>query len=125
WKNDEEIEVDWLAGAFMMLRREAFDKVGGFAEEFFMYGEDSEWCMRLKRAGYRIFYCPLGVVYQVGSVSADLALTQKERLRLCHLGGLRAYKLVHGRLLGLVFHLVRVLGVSIRYAVYCVLCAFS
>ena len=60
----------------MMLRRDAFEQVGGFAEEFFMYGEDSEWCMRLKRAGRRIVYCPLGVVYHVGSVSADVPIWQ-------------------------------------------------
>jgi GT2 family glycosyltransferase len=123
WPCDREVEAGWIAGAFMMLRREVFEQTGGFSEDFFMYGEDSEWCMRVRRAGYRIFYNPLGVVYHIGSVSSDLEWTQKERLRLCHLGGLRAYEKLNGRALGLLFHLARLFGVSVRYGVYALLAA--
>jgi GT2 family glycosyltransferase len=118
WQNDREIEVDWLAGAFMMLRREVFEQVGGFSENFFMYGEDSEWCMRIRRAGHRIFYNPLGVVYHIGSVSSDMKWTQKERLNLCHLGGLRAYSNVNGPILGIFYHFARLLGSLVRVLVY-------
>jgi GT2 family glycosyltransferase len=118
WSCDREVEADWIAGAFMMLRREVFEQSGGFSEDFFMYGEDSEWCMRLRRAGYRIFYNPLGVVYHIGSVSSEAEWTQKERLRLCHLGGLRAYEKLNGRALGFLFHLARLFGVSVRCSVY-------
>jgi GT2 family glycosyltransferase len=121
WQSDAEKEVGWLAGAFMMLRREVFEQTGGFAEEFFMYGEDSEWCMRIRRAGGRIMFNPLGIVYHVGSVSSDLEWTWKERLRLCHLGGLRAYARLNGRLPGLLFHLARLVGTSVRGAVYALL----
>jgi GT2 family glycosyltransferase len=125
WKSDREMEVDWLAGAFMMLRREAFEESGGFSEDFFMYGEDSEWGMRLKRAGRRIFYNPLGVVYHIGSVSSDLEWTQRERLRLCHLGGLRAYAKVNGPALGFLYHLARLLGSLVRFSVYAALAALN
>jgi len=123
WSGDREVEADWIAGAFMMLRREVFEQTGGFSEDFFMYGEDSEWCMRLRRAGHRIFYNPLGVVYHIGSVSSDVEWTQKERLRLCHLGGLRAYEKLNGRALGFLFHLARLFGVSVRCGVYALLAA--
>jgi GT2 family glycosyltransferase len=123
WACDREVEADWIAGAFMMLRREVFEQTGGFSEDFFMYGEDSEWCMRLRRAGHRIFYTPLGVTYHIGSVSSDAEWTQKERLRLCHLGGLRAYEKLNGRARGLLFHLARLFGVSVRYGVYALLAA--
>lgn len=125
WPGDSEKEVDWLAGAFMMLRREVFLQTGGFAEEFFMYGEDSEWCMRIRRAGGRIIFNPLGVVYHIGSLSSDLEWTQKERLRLCHLGGLRAYTRLNGRLPGLFFHLARLVGTTVRSTVYTVLTGFT
>lgn len=125
WQSDAEKAVDWLAGAFMMLRREVFLQTGGFAEDFFMYGEDSEWCMRIRRAGGRIMFNPLGVVYHVGSVSSDLEWTQKERLRLCHLGGLRAYTKLNGRLPGLLFHLAKLVGTSVRGAVYALLTRFT
>lgn len=57
--NEDSInEVDSLTGAFMMIRREAVDKVGLLDEEFFMYGEDIDWCYRIKEAGYKVVYYP-------------------------------------------------------------------
>lgn len=123
WKSDTEKEVDWLAGAFMMLRREVFTESGGFSEDFFMYGEDSEWCMRIKRAGKRIFYTPIGNVYHIGGASSEVEWTEKERLRLCHLGGLRAYAKVNGRARGFFYHLAKLVGTSARLAVYSTLAA--
>lgn len=125
WNNDSEREVDWLAGAFMILRRETFEEVGGFSEDFFMYGEDSEWCMRIKRAGRKIFYAPRGVVYHIGSASSDIEWTEKERLRLCHLGGLRAYSKLNGNSLGVIYHLARLVGTSVRFAAYSMLAALK
>lgn len=55
---DEACEVDCLVGAFMLVRREAIDEVGGLDEQFFMYGEDIDWCYRLKQAGWIIYYYP-------------------------------------------------------------------
>ena len=49
-------EVDAISGSFMMMRKEVYDKVGGFDEEFFMYGEDLDLCYRIKSAGYKVFY---------------------------------------------------------------------
>ncbi|MBU6447836.1 glycosyltransferase family 2 protein [Patescibacteria group bacterium] len=55
---DEEGETDSLSGAFMMTRREVVDKVGGWDEDFFMYGEDIEYCYRVKSAGWKVYYYP-------------------------------------------------------------------
>jgi len=55
---DEINEVDSVTGAFMMVRREAFDQVGLLDEDFFMYGEDIDWCYRIKTAGWKIIYFP-------------------------------------------------------------------
>jgi GT2 family glycosyltransferase len=119
WEEDREIEVDWLAGAFMLLRRELFEQSGGFDPRFFMYGEDSEWCMRLVRLGHRILYAPrVGVVYHLGAVSSDLVWTERERLARGHQGGLEAYAMVHGRARAVLFHAAELLGASVRWAVY-------
>lgn len=55
---DEIHEVDCLVGAFMMVRKEAIEEVGLLDENFFMYGEDIDWCYRIKKAGWKIVYYP-------------------------------------------------------------------
>lgn len=49
-------EVDWVQGAFVMLKRKVYEKVGGFDENFHMYGEEVEWQYRIKKAGFKIWY---------------------------------------------------------------------
>ncbi len=53
---NETYEIDALAGAFMLLSREAFDRTGGFDEEYFMYGEDIDLSYRIKQAGLKVYY---------------------------------------------------------------------
>lgn len=119
WEDDREIEVDWLAGAFIMLRRDVFELSGGFDEQFWMYGEDCEWGMRLRRMGVRILYAPrLGVVCHVGAASSDLMWTEYEKLARCHRGGLRAYTAVYGRNRGYLYHAAEFVGAGVRWAVY-------
>jgi GT2 family glycosyltransferase len=55
---DEINEVDALSGSCMLMRKEAYDKTGGFDEQFFMYGEDLDLCYRVQKAGYKVFYVP-------------------------------------------------------------------
>ncbi|AOY75539.1 glycosyltransferase family 2 protein [Clostridium formicaceticum] len=57
--SDQEVnQVDAVTGAFMMVRRGVIDEVGGLDEDFFMYGEDLDWCYRIKKAGWKIIYYP-------------------------------------------------------------------
>ncbi|MEO6838007.1 MAG: glycosyltransferase family 2 protein [Ginsengibacter sp.] len=53
---NENHEVDVLAGAFMMIHKKILDKVGGFDEEFFMYGEDIDLSFRIQKAGFTNWY---------------------------------------------------------------------
>jgi len=57
--DDEVHEVEILSGAFMLMRREALDKVGLLDEDFFMYGEDIDLSWRLIQGGYKNYYFPL------------------------------------------------------------------
>ncbi len=49
-------EVDAISGSFMMLKRDVYEKVGGFDPDFFMYGEDLDLCYRIQKAGYKVYY---------------------------------------------------------------------
>lgn len=53
---NESYEVDAVSGSFMMLSRKAYDKVGGFDTDFFMYGEDLDICYRIQKAGFKVYY---------------------------------------------------------------------
>jgi GT2 family glycosyltransferase len=57
--DDEINDVDCLVGAFMMVRKEVIHKIGLLDEEFFMYGEDIDWCYRIKEAGWKNVYFPV------------------------------------------------------------------
>ena len=66
------IEVDWINGAFLMVKKKAIDRAGMLDEDFFLYAEESEWCGRLKKVGKICLYGDLEVVHLQGMVS-DLA----------------------------------------------------
>lgn len=51
-------DVDVISGAFFLIPRTVIDKVGLLDERFFMYGEDIDWCYRIKESGYRIVFNP-------------------------------------------------------------------
>jgi len=58
-------DIDCISGAFFLLRREVIEQVGLLDKAFFMYGEDIDWCFRIRKAGYRIqFYPHVSVVHQ-------------------------------------------------------------
>ena len=49
-------EVDAISGAFMMIRRRVIEKIGGFDQQFFMYGEDLDICFRAQKSGFKVYY---------------------------------------------------------------------
>lgn len=55
---DEMTEVDAISGSFFCMRRDLYEKLGGFDEDFFMYGEDLDLCFRAKVAGCKNYYTP-------------------------------------------------------------------
>lgn len=55
---NREMEVDSVMGAFMLIRKSLMDKIGPLDENFFMYGEDLDYCWRAKEAGFKVWYYP-------------------------------------------------------------------
>jgi N-acetylglucosaminyl-diphospho-decaprenol L-rhamnosyltransferase len=66
----ESAAVDWVMGAAMLVRREPFDRIGGFDERYFLYWEDADLCRRLRDAGFTTRYVPAARVRHPGGASA-------------------------------------------------------
>jgi hypothetical protein len=66
----EPASVDWLPGAYVIIRRESLARVGYFDERFFLYYEEVDLCRRIKAVGYRVWYWPDIVVVHIGGESS-------------------------------------------------------
>lgn len=53
---NQTYEVDAVSGAFLMMRKEVYKKIGGFDEQFFMYGEDLDLCYRAQKSNFKVYY---------------------------------------------------------------------
>jgi GT2 family glycosyltransferase len=62
--------VDWVSGSCVLVRREAFQEIGGFDERYFLYWEDADLCRRLRHAGWTIRWRPDACVIHVGARSS-------------------------------------------------------
>ncbi len=67
---DDAKEVDYATGCCVLTTREVVEKAGVLDESFFIYGEDADWSMRVRRAGYSIMYEPKAVIWHKVSVSS-------------------------------------------------------
>jgi N-acetylglucosaminyl-diphospho-decaprenol L-rhamnosyltransferase len=61
--------VDWVSGACMLVRRSAFESVGGFDESYWMYWEDADLCRRMGHHGWRVHFEPSAVVHHATGAS--------------------------------------------------------
>ncbi|GAA4313958.1 glycosyltransferase family 2 protein [Compostibacter hankyongensis] len=62
-------EVFWASGAALFVKASLYRELGGLDADFFAHMEEVDLCWRLQRAGYRVLYCPDGIVYHVGGGS--------------------------------------------------------
>ncbi len=80
WDYRSAREVDAVAGCFMLARKEAIDQVGPMCEDYFMYSEDTDWCWRFRRAGWKIMYTPDATIRHLGRCSSSQAATDMHLL---------------------------------------------
>jgi N-acetylglucosaminyl-diphospho-decaprenol L-rhamnosyltransferase len=72
---EQPMEVDSVCGACLLVRRQVVERIGLLDERFFMYGEDLDWCLRSRQAGWTVRYEPSIVVqHQHGAASRQRAL---------------------------------------------------
>jgi GT2 family glycosyltransferase len=93
---DGGIDVDWLVGAALMVRREALAQIGGFDEGYFMYSEELDLCRRIKQAGWRIVYLPAAqIIHYEGKSSEQIIAARHIRFQTSKV---RYFRKFHGPL---------------------------
>jgi len=70
WDGLDARAVDVVAGCFILVRREAIERVGVLDETYFMYGEEADWCYRFQKAGWKVLYTPIAQIVHLGGVSS-------------------------------------------------------
>jgi N-acetylglucosaminyl-diphospho-decaprenol L-rhamnosyltransferase len=96
--NNAISDVDWVMGAALLVRREAYEQVGGLDEGFFMYSEEVDWCRRMKAAGWQVVYFPPArIVHHEGRSSEQVPAATHIRFNASKVRYFRKY---HGRLAG-------------------------
>ncbi len=68
------MEVDWVSGACMVVSRKAIETVGQLDQRFFLYWEDADWCMRMRKSGWKVIYYPKVYVIHYTGVSSQKEL---------------------------------------------------
>jgi GT2 family glycosyltransferase len=87
---DHPQRVDWVVGAAMMIRREAWQQVGPIDESYFMYFEETDWCRRSAEAGWEIHYLPTAQIIHFEGKSSEQVIAartlrfQRSKLRYTH-----------------------------------------
>ena len=66
-KAEKEQKVDWVSGAFLMVKKNAIDKAGLMDEDFFLYAEEVEWCSRLIKQGSICIYGDIEIIHLIGT----------------------------------------------------------
>lgn len=90
----ERTDVGYIDGAFMLVRRDCFEEIGGFDEAFDFYGEDADFCVRAKKVGWNVVFEPSArIVHLRGTTSTQTDMAKYTRLLL---DGMSQFVAKHG-----------------------------
>ncbi|MGC4103705.1 glycosyltransferase family 2 protein [Ferruginibacter sp.] len=86
------MEVDWVNGAFLMVKKSAIEKAGLLDEDFFLYAEEIEWCSRLRKTGKMCIYGDLHVIHMMGVTANQVFKSASAGYK--ELGDKKGYQLI-------------------------------
>ncbi|MEM7227974.1 MAG: glycosyltransferase family 2 protein [Planctomycetota bacterium] len=112
WRRDSERDVDVVTGCYFLLRPDVLGDVGLFDEQFFFYGEETDWCRRIRHAGWSTRFAPVGEIIHHGGASA--AMLDATRGLLLADGIIRFQRVHHGDLRARATWLLLWLGNAMR-----------
>jgi N-acetylglucosaminyl-diphospho-decaprenol L-rhamnosyltransferase len=114
WGTGDQLDAGWVPGTAMIVRGATVKAAGLLSEDFFMYGEDIEWCWRIRRAGWRIGVCDRVTVVHAEASSARRRWSEEE-LQLRMAAGVRlACAKINGRLRACLFSLATAAALAVE-----------
>jgi len=123
WNRNDIREVDVVTGCFMLVRQDAIKKVGSMDEQFFMYGEETDWCYRFKQAGWKILFTPCAEIIHLGGQSAKKkAVTMIVQIRKSILQFMKKH---HGPLVYRTACLLIISFLAVRLPIWSVIALFQ
>lgn len=105
--------VDYVQGACLLVRREAYEEVGGLDEGYFMYSEEVDWCFAMRDAGWQIWYQPEAAIIHLGGASSASRPTARE-LDL-YLSRVRFFRKHYGRTAALCLEIMLLYLTAVKY----------
>jgi len=98
WQRDSERDVDVVTGCYLMVRREVYEQVGPLDEQFFFFGEETDWCASIARAGWKVRFAPVGEIIHIGNVSGKKHSHRRDFMLAS--GFIRLHRKHNGKLAG-------------------------
>lgn len=118
WDHAQPRDADWLVGACLLVRRDVFERTGGFDARIFMYGEEVEWCRRVRAAGWRISFDPRARVRHLNHRSADRLFGDAGRMDRCLIAEHQLLRRWQGAPASALAHGIRLTGALLRVLVF-------
>lgn len=115
WTYDETIKVGWTWGTALISRRAAIAQAGVLSEKFFMYGEDLEWCLRMRQHGWQSWYCHDAEVLHHGGQSSAQQWQDAEKQKIIMDHCYQAIEMHRGALFVRVLQVATLLGLSLEW----------
>jgi GT2 family glycosyltransferase len=78
WDRKSEMDVDVVSGMFMLVRQEAIQEIGLMDEAYFVYAEETDWCFRFQKAGWRCVFSPIAKIIHLDGGSKSTALIKNK-----------------------------------------------
>ena len=97
WMGGDHVDAGWVPGTAMIARRAAVEEAGLLDESFFLYGEDIEWCWRMRKSGWSVGVCSSVTARHRERASAVATFTEAETSSRGARGVLRAAEVTRGR----------------------------
>lgn len=108
WKRDTVREVDIVVGCFFLIKKDMWEELGGFDESYFMYGEETDLCLKMRKKGYRPMITPDATIMHIVGASANTRFDQILMITRAHVTLIRRHWSWYTRWFGLLMILLRV-----------------